>query len=116
MSDSLIVLNESELDQFITESDCPILIEFWAKWCPSCLIMGEVLKSLSQKYIGKIKICTIDVDKNPKISESIEYTPTIIFFSSEKVVAGAIEGAVSEDVVSKAIDAVLEGKKFEIDT
>ena len=115
MSDELIVIDDNNIEQFISETDCPFILEFWAKWCPSCVTMGEVLKSLSHDYSDKIKFCSVDVETSPDLSENIEYTPTLIFFSDGKIV-GLIEGAVTEEIVKTAIETVLSGKEFELET
>jgi thiol-disulfide isomerase/thioredoxin len=42
----------------------PMLIEFWAFWCPSCKELEPSLMALQKKYAGKVKFLSVAVSVN----------------------------------------------------
>ena len=48
----------------------PVLLDFWATWCPPCKAELEVLKKVNAEYAGKITIISIDVGEDPDLVAS----------------------------------------------
>lgn len=42
----------------------PVLMEFWATWCPSCKELEPALLAAQKKYIGKVKFVGVAVSVN----------------------------------------------------
>jgi thiol-disulfide isomerase/thioredoxin len=49
-----------KLSQFTNEM--PVLVYFWASWCPYCSRDFEAVKAVYPQYSGKIKFIAIDLD------------------------------------------------------
>jgi thiol-disulfide isomerase/thioredoxin len=64
----------------------PMLIEFWANWCPPCLVMdAEVYTDASvMEAMTKVVPVRIDVDKQPPVARKYELTgmPMLVFADS----------------------------------
>lgn len=43
----------------------PVLVDFGAPWCPPCLAMTPVLKTLAAEYDGRVDVVTLNADDNP---------------------------------------------------
>ena len=52
----------ADLSQFIGKS--PVLIEFWATWCPNCKELEPTLLEAAKKYGSKIKFVGVAVSVN----------------------------------------------------
>ena len=52
----------ADLAQFIGKG--PVLIEFWATWCPNCKELEPALLAVQKKYAGKVQFVGIAVSVN----------------------------------------------------
>jgi thioredoxin 1 len=72
------VLNASE----------PVVVDFYADWCPPCRMMTPVVEQLAGEYAGKVTIGKLDVDANPDIQMryGVMGIPTLGLFQGGKLV------------------------------
>jgi thioredoxin 1 len=72
------VLNASE----------PVVVDFYADWCPPCRMMTPVVEQLAGEYAGKVTIGKLDVDANPDIQMryGVMGIPTLGLFRGGKLV------------------------------
>lgn len=101
-------ITDSDFNKIISDSDTPVLVDFWAPWCGPCRAMGPVLDELSKEYAGKVRICKMNVDENQVTPRqfNVRAIPTMVLIKNGQTV-DTITGAVSKDaliqVLSKAI-------------
>jgi thioredoxin 1 len=66
----------------------PVVVDFYADWCPPCKMMEPVVERLASEYAGRVKVGKLDTDANPEIA--IRYgvmgIPTLGFFLGGKMV------------------------------
>lgn len=70
----------------LTNSEKPVLVDFYADWCAPCRAMKPVLEDLKARLGEDISIFKIDVDQNQAIAEryGIRSIPTLILFKDGK--------------------------------
>jgi thioredoxin 1 len=102
-----IEITDANFDE-ITNSDKPILVDFWAEWCGPCKMIGPVVEELASDYEGKAIIGKVDVDSNPNTSAKfgIRSIPTLLVIKNGKIVEKQV-GAVPKSVLTQKIDAHL---------
>jgi thioredoxin 1 len=63
-------------------SDLPVLVDFWAEWCPPCHRIAPVLDELTAEYAGRARIVKIDSDVNPETVRAygVMSMPTLVMF------------------------------------
>ncbi len=71
----------------IINGDTPVLVDFSAEWCAPCRMMPPILKQVKDHFGDKIRIITVDVDRNPQVAQQymIQSVPTLILFKKGQV-------------------------------
>lgn len=88
----VIHANEATFDKAVTESDVPVLVDFWATWCGPCKAIAPVLDELAQDFADKVRIVKIDVDENPNLAAQygVRSIPTLFVFKNGEKVDGTM--------------------------
>jgi len=90
----------------VLRSPIPVLVEFFAAWCPSCAALEPVLDELADDWEGHLAVVKIDVDRHRATAEryGIMSVPTLVLFD-----AGEERQRLVNVVRRKRIEAELEG-------
>ena len=101
-------ITDSDFNKIITDSDTPVLVDFWAPWCGPCRAMGPVLDELSNEYAGKVRICKMNVDENQQTPRqyNVRAIPTMVLIKNGQTV-DTITGAVSKDALKQVLAKVI---------
>ena len=51
----------------------PVLLEFWATWCPNCKALEPAMHAAAKKYAGKIKLVGVAVSVNQSVERVKAY-------------------------------------------
>lgn len=75
-------VSDSNFAAEVLESDRPVLVDFWAEWCPPCKAMAPTIDALAEELAANFKIVKLDVDANPGIAVAynVRAMPTLIIF------------------------------------
>lgn len=105
----IILLSEQNWENEITNSDLPVVVDFWAEWCAPCRMMAPILEEIKREYQGKIKVGKLNVDENSTIAGQyrIMGIPTLLFFRSGKIVDKVV-GIVSRKTLDDKIEKLLK--------
>ena len=88
-------------------SELPVLVDFWAEWCPPCHRLSPVLEELAKEYEGRARIVKIDSDANPETVRAygVLSMPTLSLFRGGELVSQVV-GARPRSQLRAQLDSV----------
>jgi thioredoxin 1 len=99
----LIEITDDNFETEVTNSDKPVLIDFWAVWCGPCKLIAPIVEELATEYDGKVKIGKLDVDSNQQtsIKFGVRSIPTLLLFKDGKLKETIIGAVPKKNIVDK---------------
>jgi thioredoxin 1 len=87
MSTARVVTDES-FEAAVRRSPRPVIVEFWAQWCPPCRLVAPVLDEIAAEYSDQVELVTVNVDENPQTVSRYRVlaVPTVSVFAGGEVV------------------------------
>jgi thioredoxin 1 len=79
-------VTDADFESLVLKSDVPVLVDFWATWCPPCRMIAPIVEQIHGELGDKVKVVKMDTDENPSTSMSfgIMSIPTLIIFKDGK--------------------------------
>jgi thioredoxin 1 len=81
MLTSLSSVTDDDFAAQVLESDVPVLVDFWAAWCPPCRVMHPILDELAGDR-DDLRVVSIDVEANQATAAryGVLSMPTFLLF------------------------------------
>lgn len=95
-----IIVTDANFAVEVEKSALPVLVDFWATWCPPCRMIAPVIENLAKELAGKVRVGKLDVDQNQIIAGRfrVQSIPTLIIFKDGRE-AERIVGAQSREAI-----------------
>ena len=80
----LSIVSANNFNETVLQSTTPIVVDFWAEWCPPCKKITPMLEQASVDYEGRLQIVKVDCDQDQKLAAeyNIRNIPALILFSN----------------------------------
>jgi len=97
-----MLLQEFKWNDEVLNSREPVLVDFWATWCPPCRIMDPIIEALAREF----KVCKVNVDSNQKLAAryGVSSIPTLLVFKNGQVDARHT-GVTAESALRRELEA-----------
>jgi len=95
-------ISNKDFEKMVLEKsyDVPVLVNFYARWCPPCQYLTPLLAELAEEYGGAFLLAKIDVDKNRDLTNEygVSSYPTVALFKQGKSVEAFSGGKLEHSV------------------
>jgi thioredoxin 1 len=94
----------------------PVLVDFWAEWCPPCRMLGPTFEKLAANYGHEISFAKVNVDELPEVASQygIRSIPTLLLLRDGEVVEQLVGARPYQDfarVLDRHLTGALVGRR-----
>ncbi len=77
-------LSNRQFYEQVEGADLPLLVDFWAAWCPPCRTLAPILDELAEELAGKVVVGKVDADEQLELAEQygVVSIPTVVYIQN----------------------------------
>ena len=105
---NLTEITDDTFEEKVLNSTVPVIVDFWAEWCPPCKLIAPFLEEMTGEYAGKALICQVNVDSNQMLAQKygIRSIPTLLFIKDGQI-QDQVVGALPKNQLTARLDKLL---------
>lgn len=100
----MIPVLQGDIHRQICSKSRPVVIEFFAVWCPKCSMMNAVYERVASSLSRKAFFYKVDIDLSEEMAQTlgVEIVPTFVVFNQGHIL-GYTTGVISEQTLKHRI-------------
>jgi thioredoxin 1 len=110
-------IDATTFDQAVLHADRPVLVEFWAQWCPPCHQLAPILDAIATERTDSLTVVKVNSDESPEIAAAyrVMALPTLVLLHGGEQVWSVV-GARPKAKLLREIDEVLRDRRTSVRT
>lgn len=101
-------VSDETFEQEVLKHHRPVLVDFWAQWCPPCHMIAPVLAEIARERADSLTIRKVNTDENPLVARTYQVMslPTLMLFHKGRPVQSFV-GARPKTRLLSELDSAL---------
>ena len=89
---AITTVTSANFESEVLNSDKPVLVDFWAAWCPFCTKLAPHFEAVAGEMDGDVKFARINIDDEEPLSDSfnVDTIPTLMLFRNGKALGSVV--------------------------
>jgi thioredoxin 1 len=102
-SPQTVIVTDANFEEEVVQSTLPVLVDFWATWCPPCRMLSPVIDEIAIEKAGVAKVAKVNVDENQELARrfKVQSIPLLLFFKDGEVKDQLLGAAKKKDLITK---------------
>ena len=104
----MLTITTNSFENDVLHADKPVLVDFWAQWCPYCRRIAPAFDKVGEQYADTLISGKINYDEEPQLIQrfGIDTIPTLMLFKDGEAL-GSIVAPASKAAIETFIQETL---------
>ena len=88
----MLTITTKNFENDVLHADKPVLVDFWAQWCPYCRRIAPAFDKVGEQYADTLTAGKINYDEEPQLIQrfGIDTIPTLMLFKDGEVLGSIV--------------------------
>ncbi len=100
----------NEFQTMVLDAQMPVVVDFYAEWCSSCMQMLPVVSAVAYEFQDKVRFVKVDADKADQIMKEyhVSNLPTLLVFKDGQIAARFTKKVFTRTELAEYVKSLIE--------